>query len=219
MPTTRGGLEPAVIINKVTNDEVPCMFNPFEYTITKANTYEPAETKGKNIPHIRFKQGGAQQLKLRLLFDTYSEGTDVRTHTDPLWRMMMVDEDQASQRTGKGEPPHCIFRWGRFEFEAVITQMSQKLILFLQDGTPVRTTIDMSLQQIADEDEHGAQNPTSGGGMAPKTRVLFAGDRLDLIAWEEYGDSTKWRLLADANEILDPLHLPSGQLIAVPPLE
>lgn len=219
MPTTRGGLEPAVIINKDTGVEVPCMFNPHEYTIAKQNQYQQAETKGKNIPRIRFTQGGAQTLKLRLLFDTYAEGVDVRAHTTPLWQMMMIAEDKADQRTGKGEPPHCIFRWGRFAFEAVITQMSQKLTLFLRDGTPVRTVVDISLQQVIDEEEHGRQNPTSGGGVAPKTRTLYAGDRLDLIAWEEYGDCEKWRLIAEANMIVDPLHMKTGQLIIVPPFE
>ena len=219
MPTTRGGLEPAVIINKNTGAVVSCMFNPYEYTISKTNQYESAETKGRNIPRIRFKQGGAQTLTLRLLFDTYGEGTDVLAHTTPLWQMMMIDEDRVNQRTGKGEPPHCIFRWGRFEFEAVITRMTQKLTLFLQDGTPVRAVVNLSLQQVIDEEEHAAQNPTSGGGVAPKTRVLYAGSRLDLIAWEEYGDSTRWRLLAQANNILDPLHLRAGQVIVVPPLE
>jgi len=219
MPVTRGGLEPAVILNKNTGETVSCMFNPFEYTISKRNSYEESDTKGLNIPRIRFSQGGAQTLRLKLFFDTYAEGTDVRLLTDGLWRMMMVDEDRANQRTGKSEPPHVVFRWGAFEFEAVITQMTQKHTLFLKDGTPVRTTVDISLQQVIDTEQVAGQNPTSGGGVAPKTRVLGAGDRLDLIAWQEYGDCSKWRLIAEANGILDPLHLRPGQLIAIPPLE
>jgi nucleoid-associated protein YgaU len=219
MPTTRGGLAPAEVINKVSKVSVPCMFNPYEYTISKQNQYTPGETKGKNIPLITFSQGGAQTLTLRLFFDTYAEATDVRAHTDPLWQMMMIDESKTSQRTAKGEPPHVIFRWGRFEFEAVITQMTQKLTLFLKDGTPVRTTVEISLQQVLDESAYDKQNPTSGGGITPKTRVVYAGDRLDLIAWQEYGDSTQWRGIAAANGLVDPLHLRPGQTIVVPPLE
>jgi hypothetical protein len=219
MPTTRGGLEPAVIVNKNTNDQVSCMFNPYEYTITKQNQYETGETRGRNIPRVSFSQGGAQRLQLRLFFDTYGEGTDVRAHTDALWQMMMVDEDRADQNTGMSEPPHVIFRWGRFQFEAVITQMTQRMTLFLKDGTPVRTVVEIGLQQVIDEEEHAGQNPTSGGGVAPKTRVLYAGDRLDLIAWQEYGDSTKWRQIAMANGLLDPLHLRPGRTLIVPPLD
>jgi nucleoid-associated protein YgaU len=218
MPTTRGGLEPATITNKTTGDVVPCMFNPFEYTISKQNQYENAETKGRNIPRVRFRQGGAQTLALKLLFDTYGEATDVRGITGTLWRMMMIDEDQADSRTGKGEPPHCIFRWGKFEFEAVITRLTEKMTLFLRDGTPVRCEVDIAFQQVIDEEEHAKQNPTSGGGAAHKTRLVLAGDRLDLIAFEEYGDATRWRLLAAANQITDPLRLRSGQVLMIPPL-
>lgn len=218
MPTTRGGLEPATITNKTTGDSVPCMFNPFEYTISKQNQYENAETKGRNIPRVRFRQGGAQTLALKLLFDTYGEATDVRGITGALWRMMMIDEDQADSRTGKGEPPHCIFRWGKFEFEAVITRLTEKMTLFLRDGTPVRCEVDIAFQQVIDEEEHAKQNPTSGSGAAHKTRLVLAGDRLDLIAFEEYGDATRWRLLAAANQITDPLRLRSGQVLMIPPL-
>jgi nucleoid-associated protein YgaU len=218
MPTTRGGLEPALVINKNTSEQVACMFNPFEYTITKRNEYDPGKTKGKNIPKISFKQGGAQMLRLRLFFDTYAEQSDVREITAPLWTMMMIDADSVNQRTGKGEPPHVLFRWGRFELEAVITDISQKMSLFLKDGTPVRTEVQISLQQVEDETQHAGQNPTSGGGVAPKTRTLYSGERLDLIAWEEYEDSTQWRRIADANDLLDPLHLRAGQIIVIPPI-
>jgi nucleoid-associated protein YgaU len=219
MPTTRGGLEPALVINKNTNEQVACMFNPFEYTITKRNEYEPGTTKGKNIPKISFKQGGAQMLRLRLFFDTYAEQSDVRDLTAPLWAMMMIDPDRTNQSTGKGEPPHVLFRWGRFELEAVITDISQKMSLFKKDGTPVRTVVEISLQQVEDESQHAGQNPTSGGGVAPKTRTLYSGERLDLIAWEEYEDSTQWRRIADANDLLDPLRLRAGQIIVIPPIE
>ena len=158
-------------------------------------------------------------LRLRLFFDTCAEQSDVRDLTAPLWQMMMIDPDRANSTTGKGEPPHVIFRWGRFELEAVITDISQKMTLFLKDGTPVRTVVELSLQQVADENEHPRQNPTSGGGIAPRTRTIYSGDRLDLIAWEEYEDSTYWRRIAAANDLIDPLHLKPGQIIVIPPLE
>ncbi|NLV74445.1 MAG: LysM peptidoglycan-binding domain-containing protein [Chloroflexi bacterium] len=219
MPTTRGGLEPALVINKNTGDQVACMFNPYEYTLTKRNEFESGKTKGKNIPKISFKQGGAQSLRLRLLFDTVSDQSDVREITAPLWKMMMIDADRANARTGKGEPPHVIFRWGRFELEAVITDMNQKMTLFLKDGTPVRTTVEMTLLQVVDDTQYAKQNPTSGGGIAPRTRTLYAGDRLDLIAWQEYEDCSQWRRIAEANQLSDPLNLRAGQVIQIPPME
>ena len=69
MSPTRGGLEPAVIVNKDTGETVRCMFNPHEYTLTKQNRWERGETKGKNVPRLKFSQGGSQTLKLQLFFE------------------------------------------------------------------------------------------------------------------------------------------------------
>ena len=232
MDKTRGGLVPATLTPKLKGtelkaDQVPCLFNPYEYSITKSNTYSVGDTKGKNIPKIDFEQGGAMTLKLSLVFDTYDEARkrggaeDVtKKHTNKIWKMMMVHPSTIDPNTEKGYPPHCVFGWGHYEFEGVITQMTETLTLFTKDGVPVRSKMQMSLQQIVDKKGFpGKQNPTSGGGVAPTSRVLYAGDRLDLIAWQEYGDCSKWRLIAEANEGVDPLHLRSGRTIVIPPFE
>jgi len=216
--TTQGGLEPAVIANLDTGETVRCMFNPHEYTLTKRNQWTRGVTKGKNIPRLMFNQGGAQTLQLQLFFDTYAEGTDIREHTDPLWRMMMVDADKINHRTNKSEPPAVAFQWGGLVFIAVITNMTQKFTLFLKDGTPVRTTVDVTLEQLIDVEDFAPQNPTSGGGEAAKTRVVCAGERIDLISFEEYGDPTQWRRIAGANGLTNPLRLRPGQRLTVPPL-
>ncbi|MBN1643163.1 MAG: LysM peptidoglycan-binding domain-containing protein [Anaerolineae bacterium] len=218
MATTRGGLEPAVIVNVDTGEPVRCMFNPNEYTLTKQNRWQRGETKGKNVPRLKFSQGGSQTLKLQLFFDTYAEGTDVRTHTDPLWDMMMVNTDKTNPRSNKSEPPPVMFQWGGLAFEAVITSMTQKYTLFLKDGTPARATVDITLEQLGDEEDFAAQNPTSGGGEAPKTRMVHAGERIDLIAYEEYEDATQWRRIAEANGLTHPLRLRPGQRLVIPPL-
>lgn len=216
--TTRGGLEPAIIINKDTGEIVRCMFNPHEYTLSKQNRWVRGETKGKNVPRLKFSQGGAQTLKLQLFFDTYAEGTDVRIHTDPLWNMMMVNADKVNPRSNKSEPPAVQFRWGGLAFDAVITSISQKFTLFLKDGTPVRTTVDITLEQLSDDRDFARQNPTSGSEASPRTHVVQAGERLDLIAYQEYGDAARWRLIAKANGLIHPLRLHPGQRLVIPPL-
>lgn len=219
MPQTRGGLEPAIIENLVTHEKVSCMFNPSEYTLSKQNQWESGTAKGKNVPKVTFTQGGAETLRLQLFFDTYADQSDVRAHTDKLWKMMLVATDKKNQKNEKGEPPRVAFTWGKFHFEAVITSLSQRFTLFLNDGTPVRTTVDVTFQQVDDKQEHHGQNPTSGGGPALRTHTVRAGDRLDLIAYQMYDDATQWRSIAQANGILNPLRLREGQQLIIPPLE
>lgn len=216
---TKSGLEAAVIKNLSTNEEVHCMFNPHEYTLTKQNQYTPDKVKGLNIPKLKFEQGGAETLKLQLLFDTYGSGdeTDVRKHTQGLWNMMMITNDKKNQTNNKSEPPHVAFIWGSFNFEAVITDISQKFTLFNDKGVPLRTTVDVSFQQVEDKQNHHKQNPTSGGGPAMKMHTVQAGDRLDWIAAKLYGDPTHWRLIAEANKLRNPLILKEGQDLIIPP--
>ncbi len=219
MPNTKGDLAPAIIENMVTHDQVYCMFNPNEYTLSKQNEYSPNKVKGKNLPKIKFSQGGAETLKLQLFFDTFAEGTDVREHTEALWKMMMISEVKKNQKNNKSEPPRVAFDWGAFHFEAVITSLSQKFTLFLEDGTPVRTTVDVTFQQIEDKQDHHGQNPTSGGGPPIQTHIVQAEERIDLIASRVYGDPTQWRLIARENHLMNPLRLREGQRLVIPAQE
>ncbi len=217
---TRGGLESAAIINKSTNEKVECMFNPYEYTIAKQNQWKNGERKGGNVPKVDFVQGGAETLRLMLFFDTYEDGSgkDVREYTHRLWKMMLVTEDK-KQRNNKSVPPYVIFSWGKFEFEAVITSLSQTFTLFAKDGTPLRTTVDITLQEANDRHQHEPQNPTSGGGPPKKLHIVQAGERLDLIANKEYGDASLWRLIASENRLIRPLKLREGQTLIIPALD
>ncbi len=223
MPTTRGGLMAAAIYNKEDVSQiVHCMFNPNEYTLTKQNQWTQARNKGKNVPGLTFEQGGPQTLKLQLFFDTYAgedEGSDVREYTDRLWLLMMVEKDKKNRGSQKSSPPRVVFEWGGgLTFTGVITDMTQKFTLFSRDGMPLRATVDLSLRQWVDEEDFARQNPTSGGGEAHKIRVIRAGERLDWIAFEEYGDANEWRRIARANGLTDPTRLRPGQSLSIPPL-
>jgi hypothetical protein len=222
MQLTKSALVPAIILRETSgpsgpDDVVYCMFNPNEFTVTKQNRYDSTIKKGKNIEKPEFRSGGKRSLSLQLFFDTFAEGVDVRSFTEPLWKMALVDEDKKNPRDKKGAPPVVEFRWGMFSFRAVITSLSQRFTLFNFDGTPLRTTVNVTFDQVADETDQPPQNPTSGNGPALRTHVVQAGERLDLIAAHVYGDATDWRRIADANQIHNPLRLRPGQQLIIPP--
>jgi hypothetical protein len=52
---------------------------------------------------------------------------------------------------------------------------------------------------------------------APRQARLGFGERLDQLAYRYYGHAAFWRLLAIFNELDDPLRLPAGRLLRVPP--
>jgi len=192
------------------------MFNPFEYTVTKSNQYEEKSRNNSNVPQVEFKKSGPQVLKLSLIFDTYEKGEDVSLTTNKLWKLMESTTRREGSRDVKVPPPEVAFEWGVFRFVAVITEMAQRFTLFKLDGTPVRAKVDVAFTQHKDVNDYPNQNPTSGGGPIQRVRQVVAGDRLDTIAYDVYGDATKWRTIAEQNQITDPLALRPGQLLTIP---
>lgn len=197
---------------------VRCMFNPKEYSISKQNNWESKPTPGQNVPQLEFTSGGAATLQMQLLFDTYESGKDVRdVYTRNLWKMMMVDSRLRYPNSEKARPPKVRFVWGKsWSFDSVITSLKQQFTLFSPLGFPVRALVDVTFQQIADASLLVLQNPTSGGEGGERVWQVSDGDTLAWIAHKSYGDSTKWRLIADANRLTDLRRLPLGAVLVIP---
>jgi hypothetical protein len=223
MDTTRGGLQAASISEVGSGPEgnpdtaVSCMFNPFEYTVSKTNSFteQPkSDTTADGEPYT----SGPQVLNLKLYFDTYEKGDDVSAITRKLWTFMQPKLDENGGEHSKPRPPMVAFKWGVFYFVSYLTSMTQKFTLFKNDGTPVRAEVDVIFTQYAEIEDYlkKPQNPTSGGGPTQRVWRVVTGDRLDWIAAQVYGDAGKWRLIAQANNLRDPLALRPGQRLRVP---
>ncbi len=204
--------------------EVECLFNPKEYTFAKTNSWPKNQKGGANQPVVTFGGGNPATLSMDLMFDTYQnarhKGTpkDVRTaYINNLWKMMYVDDKAKDKKKNKqAPPPKVLFTWGKaWSFEAVMTSLSVTFTLFLSDGTPVRATARVAFQQVKDSKDL-PQNPTSGGLGGERVRTVEEGDRLDLIAFEEYGDTSQWRRIASANSISNPRDLRPGSILVIP---
>ena len=214
---TKGGLTPATLTNTVTNEVVRFMFNPYEFTISKSNSWQDKVVTGLNLPLVTFGNGGAQTLSLTLHFDSQSQKGDVRAYTAPIWKMMMINEQGKSQRSGKGEPPPVVFEWGKLHFKAVLTSMSEKFTLFTDAGIPVRCTVEISLRQYLDEADVPPQmiQESGGGQLTARSKKVVQGERLDHIAASQGGGASNYRKVAADNNINNPLKIPSGTTLKV----
>lgn len=197
---------------------VTCMFNPAEYTVSKSNSFNEKATPKGNAPNSEFATVGSQKLKLSLTFDTYEKGTDVSQETRKLWTFMAPKKSDRSQEGSKDEPPQVAFEWGVFRFVAYITNMTQRFTLFTHQGVPVRAKVDVDFSQYTDPEDYQElkQNPTSGGGPAERIWKVTAGDRLDNIAASVYQNASRWRQIAEHNNLRDPLALRPGQVLRIP---
>lgn len=201
-------------------DPIHCMFNPAELTISKANSWKPAgEAKGKNAPELRFQAGQSATLAISLTFDTTREGTTVTEHTDKLLGLMKVDPGLSGSDRGrnKARPPWVKFHWGStHSFKAIVDQLKIRFTYFASNGMPLRAKADLTLKQWHDEAELPLQNPTSSTPSLHSVHQLVPGETLDRVAATQYGDPTRWRIIAEANDIIDPLNLPQGITLAIP---
>jgi nucleoid-associated protein YgaU len=100
----------------------------------------------------------------------------------------------------------------------VVEALGLKFTYFSSDGTPLRAQASLTLRQFSDE-PWPPQNPTSGTPHPHSVHYVLPGETLDRIAATRYGDATRWRVLAEANRVIDPLALEPGTPLVVPELE
>ena len=200
-------------------DPIYCLFNPAELTVSKSNSWQGGQSKGRNAPEQRFQSGQAATLSLSLTFDTTHEGSDVTIHTTKLLNLMKVDPDLPGGDRGRNSarPPWVEFHWGKLHsFRAVIEKLQLRYTYFASDGMPLRAKVDLSLKQWKDEAELPLQNPTSSTPMVHSVHTLLPGETLDRVAALHYQDATRWRLIAEANGVIDPLDIPPGTALILP---
>jgi hypothetical protein len=141
-------------------------------------------------------------------------------HTNKLLGLMKVDTSLAGYdaQRNNGRPPWVKFMWGTqiHTFKAIIKSMSVTFTYFSSDGLPLRANVEMNLEQFEPDENWGAQNPTSGTPNPNRVHQVRVGDTLDRVAAKYYGDSTKWRSIANVNGINDPLTIRPGQLLSIP---
>jgi hypothetical protein len=193
-------------------------FNPAEVGITRKVEWSEETIRDLNMPDLVFKGGKAATYDLKLVFDTSQnvEYRDVRMYTNQLLKLTLMYGEIGENRPS---PPLVQFLWGEFSlFYAVVEEVSIDYTLFDPDGTPTRAKATVKLKQRDYSDDfEGFTNPTTRTEPR-RTRVVYQGDRLDLIAYEEYGAAGYWRHLAEANGLDNPKALYPGQVLAIPPL-
>jgi hypothetical protein len=120
----------------------------------------------------------------------------------------------ASDSKNKPLPPLVRFGWDKVYFNGYMESVNAKYTLFRQDGKPIRALCSITLKEFPKD--QAKQNPTSGSERAQRSVQVVAGDTLAGIAWREYGDPTRWRVIAEANGIDDPLRLRPATRLLVP---
>lgn len=199
---------------------IKCQFNPSSLKISKTLEWSGEKSPNFNSPFLKFAGGDSATYGLSLFFDSYSETPpkDVREYTNKLLALSLRGAGYSMFLVPYASPPSVKLVWGKINlFWAVVTQVDISFTMFDPNGTPIRAKADVQFKQneILGDDIVPAQNPTSRTD-GRKTRIVNSAQRLDQIAYEEYGDSRYWRVLAEANGLDNPFQLLDGQIIVIP---
>jgi len=209
-------LEKLMIQNTDTKDEIKALFNPNQYQIVKETNWCDIDQNGKDIPDAQFTSGQRRELDVELFFDTYSleKKVNVKTYVDELEKLMLIDVE-------KHRPPILLVSWGKkaLNFRCILTSLTQKYTMFLNTGMPVRATLNAKFKEVDIVKDSKASQGEKQSPDHTKMRVFKEGDSLQMIANREYEDPRMWKVLADHNDIENPLDIKAGTVIEVPPIE
>jgi nucleoid-associated protein YgaU len=206
---------------------IRALFNPnqLSYAKTVNWTAEPTATSSKEAEYqkVRFGSSGLETLTINLFFDTYEGDAEIRPnpleqpsavsvlpYTNAVVALSRFDYDLH-------RPPICELWWGKlFVFKGVLQSLKQDLTLFLEDGTPVRATIDCTFMQYQTKDDR-IKNELHSADVAKRYTVM-PGDTLSSIAAALYDDPSLWRRIAEENRIDNPRRISPGQVLTIPKL-
>jgi hypothetical protein len=201
------------------SDTLPCMFNPAEISVSRSNSWTGDSLAGQGVPKLRYTGASSGTLSLNLTFDTTDTGDPVTNYTGKVLALMDVDPSLpgSDEQSNNGRPPYVVFHWGNVHsFKAVVSSLNLQFTYFSSTGVPLRAKVSLSLTQYEESQAFGPQNPTSGTPNPHRVHRVQPGETLDRISAKYYGDSTRWRQIASANGITDPLALRNGSLLSIP---
>jgi hypothetical protein len=195
-------------------DEITCAFNPQSYSVSKTNVWTFKPTQSNDWPKPEFGGGLPMTFRISLLLDTSLAGSQksVKDQANQLMQAM---------HGGGSAPKFVTFSWGQNKLpKAAPMSIQIQYALFQPNGDPIRAFVDLELAQADDTNPKGqAQNPTTRGTAGLRSHVVQEGDSLHSIAYQSYGDATRWRAIAEANGIDDPLRVTRGSTLQIPRLD
>jgi len=194
---------------------VPFQFNPRQLAFQKSARWErcPSRDAG-NAGAPEFRGAEPCRLTVELFFNAADSPHGGVAAAVALLLACCVPTVESVGRQ-KAMPPLVKLRWGGVTgFLAFVTSVQATYTLFAPDGTPLRALCSVTMEEMPAT--AARQNPTSGGITAHRVHTVVTGDTLASIAHRVYGDPGRWRAVAEANRIDDPLRLRPGTRLALP---
>jgi len=213
--------------------ELSFTFNPNEYTITTAPDYRRNTSLGQGGAPPEFVTGPTRKLHTSLYFDSHFDAlpssmwalADFTSFLDmgedklkPVSDQTKILEEAVQVVGSEHKPPLVKFQWGNLNFQGVVKQLTEQYTMFTANGKPIRAKVDIHIEEVDTTGNSGKKSPFESPDRT-KARTITEGMSLWALAAEEYNDAEKWRVIAKANNIMNPMDIRPGMVISVPALD
>lgn len=215
---------------------IEVLYNPQTYVQQRSVSYAQIEMLAGDAPVVQFRNGGAESLRMELFFDSLSAGQEVggttesregfranqlrtsmeneinvRNYTAMVYDLMRVNADVH-------RPPKLRVEWASLQFTGFLASCEQTFTKFDEGGRPVRAVLQCEFLEYRDPEMVNKLNPHNSPDTT-KFRTVRQGDSLWALADAAYGDAGRWREIAEANGIVNPRRLRTGELLVLPALD
>jgi hypothetical protein len=197
-------------------------FNPETLKLSFSNQIDTGD-QSKGPSAMQFVKQGTTKLSMQLWFDVTSvaEGgkktDDVRKLTQEVIYFMNAQVSKKDPK--KLILPAARFHWGTFSFVGVVDSIEESIEYFSNDGTPLRSSLSISMSQQKILIAKFEDKVQPGGGMAPGIKPLAqaqSGATVQSLA-DKSGKGGNWQEIAAANNIENPRLINPGQFIDLHP--
>jgi nucleoid-associated protein YgaU len=114
-------------------------------------------------------------------------------------------------------PPVLLFTWGSLAFTCVLARVTQRFVMFLPTGIPVRARLNVTFNEYRNIDLEAKEVKRETSDYS-KRHVVIEGETLSSIACAEYADPRLWRVIAVSNRLQRARNLNPGAKLLLPNL-
>jgi nucleoid-associated protein YgaU len=181
---------------------------------------QPAEASGQRLALTRNRSNVTSYLLNNLVIE--GDGTLANVELLTSWATRIETKKRGPSKQSP-VMPDLAFNWGE-GFNAVpvrLMTLTASYTRFSSTGKPIRAKVNLKLDEReapspASPARSGSRNPDSGGIPGRASHVLQAAESLHAVAQQTYGSAQRWRDIAAANFVEDPLRTRPGTALFLP---
>ncbi|MCG9972588.1 CIS tube protein [Christiangramia crocea] len=116
------------------------------------------------------------------------------------------------------KPRYLMLCWGSLIFKCQLEKLDIEYKLFNKEGKPLRANLKCVFREFKEDNLRVAEENKSSPDLS-HIRTVKAGDSLQLLCYQIYGDAAYYKYIAEVNQLKQFRELREGQRLTFPPIE